>query len=126
VSITGDGGFGWALQELATARQHELGVVTVVFSDGAFGNVLRTQEERFGGRVVGTRLLNPDFAALARAFGVDGVRADNPAQLRGALREALAAGRPALIEVPVGRMPSAWHLLADQASTPVRRPSAAR
>lgn len=110
VCIAGDGGFGWNLQELATAKAYGLRAVAVVFNDSAFGNVKRLQLSQFG-RVFGANLQNPDFVKLAQAFGVDGTRVSAPEALRGALREAIAAKRPALIEVPVGEMPSAWPLL---------------
>ncbi len=111
VAIAGDGGFGWNLQELSTARKYGIGVVTVVFADGAYGNVRRTQVDAFEGRLIGTDLENPDFVKLADAFGVAGARATSPAQLEGLLREMLAGREPALIEVPVGEMPSPWHLI---------------
>jgi acetolactate synthase-1/2/3 large subunit len=111
VSITGDGGFGYSLQELSTARKYGIGLVTVVFDDGAFGNVRRDQREKFAGRVIGSDLLNPDFVQLAGAFGVDGHRVQTPDQLVGALREALTGDEPVLIEVPVGDMPNPWGLL---------------
>lgn len=106
VSLIGDGGFLFAASELATAVQHDIAVVTVVFNDGAYGNSNRDQRERFGGREIGTLLRNPDFALLARSFGADGTRIEGPQQLGGALREALAGGRPALIECPMDRLPS--------------------
>jgi acetolactate synthase-1/2/3 large subunit len=111
VSITGDGGFGWCLQELSTARKYDIGTVTVVFNDGAFGNVRRSQKERFGGRLLATDLVNPDFVKLAESFGVGAVRATSPEELEHALRAAIAAGEPTLIEVPVGEMPSPWPLV---------------
>ena len=110
VSIAGDGGFGWGIQELATAKRYGLGAIAVVFNDSAFGNVKRMQRNLFG-RVLGTDLANPDFMKLAAAFGVDAMRAVTPEVLVGGLREAIAGKRAALIEVPVGEMPSAWHLL---------------
>jgi acetolactate synthase-1/2/3 large subunit len=111
VSIAGDGGFGFNLQELSTARKYGIGVVTVVFADGAYGNVQRTQVDAFESRLIGTELVNPDFVKLADAFGIAGARATSPAQLEGLLRETLAGGEPVLIEVPVGEMPSPWHLI---------------
>ncbi len=111
VSVTGDGGFGWSLQELATARQHEIGLVTVVFNDGAFGNVRRIQEAQFQGRVIGSALVNPDYVRLAEAFGVRGARADSPEALAALLRAALDDGSPTLLEVPVGPMPNPWPVL---------------
>lgn len=99
VSITGDGGFLFGLSDLATAAQYGLGVVTVVFDNGAYGNVLRDQQRLFEGRELGARLENPDFVALAESFGVSGRRADSPAELEVAVRDALAADAPALIAV---------------------------
>lgn len=112
VSITGDGGFGWCLAELATARKYGIGLVTVVFNDSAFGNVRRTQHDQFGGRIIGSELVNPDFVRLADSFGVRGVLARTPAELEGVLKEAQPATEPLLVEVPVGEMPSPWHLVA--------------
>lgn len=105
VSIAGDGGFMYTVGELATAVRHAIPVVAVVFSDGAFGNVRRMQQEKHGNRVVATDLTNPDFVRLADSFGVAGTRVDGPAALRTALERAIAAREPSLIEVPVGVMP---------------------
>jgi acetolactate synthase-1/2/3 large subunit len=103
LSVSGDGGFMFGVQELATAAQHRLGVVAVVFNNGAFGNVMRDQQEQFGGRVIGSELKNPDFVKLAESCGVAGYRVNRPAQLRAALERAFAADAPVLIEVPVER-----------------------
>ena len=97
--------------ELATERQHGLNVVSVVFNDGAFGNVKRTQEQAFGGRVLASDLVNPDFVALARSFGIDAERVTTAPQLQSAVRCALAARRPALIEVSVGPMSNIWPVI---------------
>ena len=105
VSLNGDGGFMFNVQELATAAQHYIPLITIVFDDGAFGNVRRIQEHSFGGRTIASDLRNPPFARLAELFGVAGVRAENADGLLGALREALAHRGPTLIEVPVGPMP---------------------
>ncbi|MFT6062439.1 MAG: acetolactate synthase-1/2/3 large subunit [Paracoccaceae bacterium] len=102
VSICGDGGFMFAVQELATAVQYGIGVVAVVFNNGAYGNVRRDQEMRYGGRMLGSELSNPDFCALARSFGVDAVLASDDG-LEDAVRAALMTGRPTLIEVKVAR-----------------------
>jgi acetolactate synthase-1/2/3 large subunit len=106
ISFNGDGGFMFNVQELATAVQHHIAVPIVVFDDGAFGNVLRTQRESFGGRTIASELRNPSFARLGEVFGMPGVRAETPEQLTGALREALAHDGPVMIEVPVGPMPN--------------------
>ena len=113
VSINGDGGFGWNLQELATAKKHGIALITVVFADGAFGNVQRTQRERFDGRVLATDLENPDFVKLAEAFGIAAERVTTPAALTTAIRAAAASGEATLIEVPMSPMRGAWHLLHE-------------
>jgi acetolactate synthase-1/2/3 large subunit len=110
VSIAGDGGFAYQLAELSTLVQHGINLVTVVFNDNAFGNVRRIQQQQFGGRVLASELVNPDFVKLAEAFGVAGVRAKNAAELRLALREALSDTHPTLIEVPLGEVPSIWNV----------------
>ncbi len=106
VSVTGDGGFLFALSELATAVQHGIALVTVVFNNDRYGNVQQMQRELYGGRVIASDLRNPTFPALAESFGALGLRAESPAALRGALQTALESGRPAVVEVPVGDMPS--------------------
>jgi acetolactate synthase-1/2/3 large subunit len=99
VSINGDGGFMFGVQELATAAQYNIGCVAIVFNNQSFGNVLRDQKQSFGGRFIGERLRNPDFVALAESFGVAASRVRTPSELRPALEQALASDAPALIEV---------------------------
>jgi acetolactate synthase-1/2/3 large subunit len=106
VCVTGDGGFLFAATELATAVQHGINVVTVVYNDNAYGNSNRDQRERFGGRELGTELHNPDFAKFAESFGADGVKLTDHRQLADALPQAIANNRPTVIEVPMDRLPS--------------------
>jgi acetolactate synthase-1/2/3 large subunit len=107
--VAGDGGFLFTGSELATAVQHEIPIVCCVFDDGAFGNVKRIQQQRFGEhRTIASTLRNPDFVAYARAFGALGLHADGPDQLRDRLDEALTAATPALIHVATGPMPDPW------------------
>ena len=106
VALCGDGGFLFNSQELATAVQHGINAVAVVFNDNAYGNVLRDQVNRFGGRTVGAALHNPDFVKLAEAYGARGVRVQGPEALESAVREALTIDAPSLIEVPVEMMPT--------------------
>lgn len=113
VSINGDGGFGWNLQELATAAKYDIGLVTVVFNDRAFGNVRRIQAQAFDGRFIGTDLHNPDFVVLAGAFGVPASVATTPDELSAVLTEALSGTTPYLIEVPVGELPDPWPILLE-------------
>ncbi len=112
LAISGDGGFMFTATELATAIRHRIPLVTVVFNDGAFGNVRRIQEERYGNRLIACDLANPDFVAFAESFGAAAMRVNSPDELRTALRRALAnRDGPALIEVPVGAMPSPWEFI---------------
>jgi acetolactate synthase-1/2/3 large subunit len=100
VSLSGDGGFMYALPDLATAVQYGINVVAIVFADGAFGASKNDQRTRYRGRVVGTEFRNPNFVQVAEAFGAKGIKAE-PDQLGRALQEALNANRPTLIEVPI-------------------------
>jgi acetolactate synthase-1/2/3 large subunit len=115
IAICGDGGFMYNVQELATAKQHRIPLVGIVFNDGAFGNVKRIQKSRLGGNTYGSELQNPDFVALAKAFGIAGMRAETPEALEGVLREALATDEPVLIDAPVGEVPSLWSVLYPSA-----------
>jgi len=110
VAITGDGGFMFAVQELATAVQFNIGVVVLVFNNNAYGNVRRDQLQVFDGRVVAADLVNPDFVALAESFGVSAARVTSPDGFRAALEKALADGGPYLlsIEVPRDSETSPW------------------
>jgi acetolactate synthase-1/2/3 large subunit len=112
LAISGDGGFMFTASELSTAVCHRIPLVTVVFSDGAFGNVRRTQKERYGNRLIASELANPDFVAFAKSFGAEATRAMSPDDLRRALRQAFAyRDGPTIIEVPVGEMPSPWEFI---------------
>ncbi len=110
VSITGDGGFMFGVQELATAVQYRANLVTVVFNNRAFGNVHRDQMTVFEGRLIGAELANPDFVRLAEGFGAKGVRAATPTALRTAIEEGFREDGPVLIEVPIetGSEASPW------------------
>ena len=103
ISISGDGGFLFGVQELATAAQQGLGVVAIVFNNRAFGNVLRDQQQSFGGRLIGAELCNPDFVQLAHSFGITAHRVASPAELAALLPQALLENRPVLIEIPLER-----------------------
>jgi acetolactate synthase-1/2/3 large subunit len=105
LSINGDGGFGYNANELATAVQHGINLITIVFDDGAFGNVRGIQMNDFGGRLIASELRNPSFARIAEVYGATGVRVEGADALETALREAVTHRGPTLIEVPVGPMP---------------------
>lgn len=109
VIVVGDGGFMYSSSELATAVQHKINAVCVVFNDGAFGNVARDLDEGWGGQYAAA-LHNPDFMKLAAAYGMHGMRASGPDELQRLVAEAVQLDRPVLLEVPVSRMrrPKAW------------------
>jgi len=100
VSLTGDGGFMYALPDLATAVQYNINVVVVVFVDNAFGASKDDQRTRYQGRMVGTDLLNPSFSELARLFGAYAETVE-PEEIGDALSRAIAQEKPAVIEVPI-------------------------
>jgi acetolactate synthase-1/2/3 large subunit/sulfoacetaldehyde acetyltransferase len=101
LSIMGDGGFGMTLGEIGTAVASGLHTVTVVMNNGCWGAEKAYQRDFFGGRYVGADPHNPDFAAVARAFGAHGVRVEDPGDIAAAVHEAFALDRPSVIEVPV-------------------------
>ena len=111
VSITGDGGFLFQIQELATSVQHRIPIVIVLVNDGAYGNVRRIQATAYGNRLIASDLQNPDFMKIADAFGIQGIRAKTPDALRKALRKGFASDTTTLIEIPAGTMPDPWSLL---------------
>jgi acetolactate synthase I/II/III large subunit len=113
LAIAGDGGFMFTATEMATAIRHRIPLVAVVFNDGAFGNVRRNQEERFGNRLIASDLANPDFVRFAESFGAAAERARTPQELRAALNRGFKRrDGPTLIEVPVGPLPSPWEFIA--------------
>ena len=106
IAVVGDGGFMFTAQELATAVQHKIPLVTLVFNNNAYGNVQQMQKNLHGNRVIATDLVNPDFVKLAEAFGAVGLRANTPSELAEAIRVGLKANGPTVIDVPYGEMPS--------------------
>ena len=103
VSITGDGGFMFGMPELASAVQQNIGLVTVIFNNSAFGNVRRDQQERFESHLIGADLDNPDFVKLAESFGAAGYRVSSPAELKPVLAKAIDDDKPAVIDVVIER-----------------------
>ena len=99
VCVTGDGGFMFAAQELSTAAQHGIAVVTVVFNNRAYGNVRRDQANQFDGRVIASGLPLIDYMKMAQSLGVEAAQTDTPAGLGALLTKAIAADTPYLVEV---------------------------
>jgi len=108
VSISGDGGFLFTAAELATAKRHGIAAIAVVFNDNAYGNVRRYQIENYANRTIASDLASPDFVRMAESFGISGSRVTTPDALEAELRRVIAADAPAVIEVPIGDVPSPW------------------
>ena len=112
VQVSGDGGIMFNIQELCTAVQYQLPLVTIIFNDNRYTNVQRQQKEWFEGRVVCSDLHNPDFVKLAESFGAAGFKAHDPESLRGAIRQAFDQQGPSIIEVEVKEFfPPPWPFL---------------
>ena len=92
----------FGVQELATAVQHKLGVIVLLFNNNLFGNVRSMQENLYDNRVIATDLHNPDFVKMAHAFGAHSTRVHNMDELRQAIRDAKGQELPTVIEIPVG------------------------
>jgi acetolactate synthase-1/2/3 large subunit len=101
ICFAGDGDFLMSGQELATAAQHHLPILVIVVNNGMYGTIRMHQERHYPGRVIGTELVNPDFAAYARAFGAHGETVTSTAEFAGALDRALASGGSALLELQI-------------------------
>lgn len=102
ISVAGDGGFMFGVQELATAVQHKLGVIVLLFNNNLYGNVRNMQEKLYDNRVIATDLHNPDFVKMAHAFGANSTRVNDLDGLRKAIRDARGESLPTVIEIPVG------------------------
>ena len=101
IAFAGDGDFLMTGQELATAMQYELPVIIVIADNGMYGTIRMHQERHYPARVIGTELKNPDFAALARAYGAFGALVEKTADFTAAFDAALASGKPAVIHLKV-------------------------
>jgi acetolactate synthase-1/2/3 large subunit len=99
ICFAGDGCFQMTLQELATAVQYGVNIVVIVVNNGSWGTIRMHQERRFPGRVTGTDLVNPDFVALARAYGGHAEEVRCTEAFPAAFEAALASGKPALLEL---------------------------
>lgn len=111
VSISGDGGALFAISELATAAIHDIPLTCIILNDNAFGNVKRFQIENYNNRTIASDLQSPDFVKLAESFGVKGIRAETPDELRQQLRQSVNSKAPTVVEIPVGDFPSPWEFI---------------
>ncbi len=99
VAFAGDGDFMMNGQELATAMQYRANIIVILINNGIYATIRMHQEREYPGRVIGTDMVNPDFVALAEAFGAHGERVEKTEEFEAAFERSRAAGRPALIEV---------------------------
>ena len=106
ISVCGDGGFMFSVQELASAVQHKIPVCILLFNNNQYGNVQEMQKNDYDGRVIATDLHNPDFVKMADSYGAQAIRANSFAELRSAIQKSQTVDVPTLIEIPVGDMPS--------------------
>ena len=107
VCIAGDGDFMMSAAELATALQYGLDVIVLVVNNGMYGTIRMHQERLYPGRVVGTDLVNPDFADFARSFGCHGENVERTEDVEAAFERAVASGKPAVVALRVD--PEAIH-----------------
>ena len=101
IAFAGDGDFLMTGQEFATAVQYQLPIIVVLVDNGMYGTIRMHQERHYPGRVIGTSLTNPDFAAYARAFGGHGATVERTADFFPAFAAALRSGKPAILHVKV-------------------------
>ena len=101
VALAGDGEFLMNGQEFATAMQYGAAIIVLVVNNGMYGTIRMHQEREYPGRVSGTELANPDFAAYARAFGGHGETVERTVEFAPAFRRAAASGKPSIIELKI-------------------------
>jgi acetolactate synthase-1/2/3 large subunit len=101
IALAGDGCFSMSAMELATAKQYGLPIVVLVMNNGILGSIRMHQEKHYPGRVIGTGLVNPDFAALARSFGGHGETVRTTLEFWPALERSLTSGQPSVIDIHV-------------------------
>lgn len=101
VAVAGDGGYQFTMQELATAIQFELPIPIVIFNDSTYTAVKEEMVAFYGGRTLAVDLINPDYVKLADAYGIPGIRVEEPADLERAVVDALGRRTPTIIDVPI-------------------------
>ncbi len=112
LSIVGDGGMLFTATELATAVQYNINTCVLLFDNGAYGNVRRLQQQRFGpDRTIASSLRNPDWIAFGESMGVRSQRASTPDEMRGVLADSLAHAGPSLVVVDIADEPDPWPLM---------------
>ena len=106
ISVCGDGGFMFGVQELATAVQQKIAVCVLLFNNNQYGNVQEMQRNDYNGRVIASDLHNPDFIKMAESYGAQAIKANSFDEVRAAIRKSKTVEVPTIVEIPVGDMPS--------------------
>ncbi|HAX25836.1 MAG TPA: acetolactate synthase [Chloroflexi bacterium] len=101
VSMTGDGGFQFTMEEIGAAVHHRIPVTMVIFNDATHSAVKVAQRRTYPGRYVAVDLVNPDYVKLAEAYGIEGIRANSPEELTSALERSKSSDMPVIIDVPI-------------------------
>lgn len=120
VAIVGDGAWGMSLHEVSTAVEQGLPVIACVFNNHKWGAEQKNQVDFYDNRYVGSMIEGPDFAEVARAMGADGVRVEDPEEVREAFEAALASGRPTVLDIQVDGEQLAPPFRRDALKMPVR------
>lgn len=120
IAHVGDGAWGMSLAEVMTAVREDIPVVAVVWDNSQWGAEKKNQVDYYDNRFVGTNISNPDFSAVARAMGADGIRIEKEAEIADALRSALSSGRPTVIDLVVDSEELAEPFRRDALHPPVR------
>ena len=101
VSLAGDGGFQFTMEEIGVAVHHQIPVQMVIFNDGTHSAVKAAQKRAYPGRYIAVDLVNPDYVKIAEAYGIEGLRAESPEQLTESLVRTRDKNGPTLIDVPI-------------------------
>lgn len=101
VSLMGDGGFGMTVSEIGTAVAYGINTICIVMNNGCWGAEKAYQRDFFGQRYIGADISNPPYDSIAKLYGAAGFRVDRPSGIEEALKEAMACGRPAIIDIQV-------------------------
>lgn len=120
VVIVGDGAWGMSLHEVSTAVEQNLPVIACVFNNHKWGAEQRNQVDFYNNRFIGSDIEGPSFAEVARAMGADGVRIEDPEDIKGAFEEALESGSPTVLEIMVDGSQLAPPFRRDALNLPTR------
>jgi acetolactate synthase-1/2/3 large subunit len=114
--VTGDGGLQINIQELAALAEYKVPVKIGVMNNSHLGMIRQWQNRFYEGRLMGSELTNPDFAKVAEAFGIHGIRAESKAEARDAISEAMGTDGPVLVDFIVDELEDCYPMVEPGAS----------